>query len=200
MVRQLWSGWIHLLERAIESRIHYWATIATDAIAAAIFLVAGVLNANAAASLPMLMATMALGFLGWGLLEYALHRWILHGPPTVAQCGHMRHHAESRELLSTPIFVIAGWAMVFWLLLSLLLPPSLAAVLIGGTYAGYNYFAWVHHLQHHRPYLLARVGYFRGLARHHLTHHGRPTANFGISTGLWDRVFRTGVPAPRHDQ
>jgi hypothetical protein len=195
MVRCIWSAWIRLLERVIESPIHYWATLATDALAAAIFLAAGV--SKATASLPVLMATAMLGCLTWGLLEYALHRWILHGPITVARRAHMRHHYDSKDLISTPIFVIAVGAVGLWLLLSLLAPRSLTAVFVGGTYAGYNYFAWVHHLQHHHGPLLARVGYFRTLTDRHMVHHGAATSNFGISTGLWDRVFRTRVSDER---
>jgi hypothetical protein len=51
-----------------------------------------------------------------------------------------------------------------------------------GLYAGYNYFALVHHLQHHRGKDLAGVAYLRRLERLHVLHHHRQVVNFGIST------------------
>ncbi len=30
-----------------------------------------------------------------------------------------------------------------------------------------------------------------------MAHHYRDDANFGVSTGFWDRVFGTGASAPR---
>ena len=46
------------------------------------------------------------GFMSCGLLEYVVHRWVLHGPPSMARRGHAQHHAEPRALISTPLFVI----------------------------------------------------------------------------------------------
>ena len=45
-------------------------------------------------------------FMSYGLLEYVVHRWVLHGPPSLARRGHAQHHREPRALISTPLFVI----------------------------------------------------------------------------------------------
>lgn len=192
MVRAVWSAWIVFVERTIESRLHYWATLATDVVAATVFLTSGFFAAAVHPAMLSIMAT--LGYVTWGLLEYALHRWILHGPLTVARRGHMRHHANSTQLISTPIFVIVISATLIWLLLSVFLPRSIAAVFVGGMYVGYNCFAWIHHLQHHHAQFLSRFSYFRRLTRRHILHHNRASVNFGISTGVWDHVFRTCIP------
>ena len=63
-----------------------------------------------------------------------------------------------------------------------------------GLYAGCNYFALVHHLQHHRGKDLAGVAYLRRLERFHDLHHHRQVVNFGISTTIWDRPFGTFEP------
>ena len=70
------------------------------------------------------------------------------------------------------------------------------ALLVFGLYAGYDYFALVHHWQHHRGHGLARVGYLRRLERLHHVHHHRQVVNFGISTTIWDRLFGTFQPTP----
>jgi sterol desaturase/sphingolipid hydroxylase (fatty acid hydroxylase superfamily) len=134
------------------------------------------------------------GFMSWGLLEYVLHRWVLHGLPSMARRGHAQHHAEPRALISTPLFVIMTGALAIWGLLGLVLPAGLAALLVFGLYAGYNYFALVHHWQHHRGNDLACVAYLGRLERLHHLHHHRQVVNFGISTTIWDRLFGTFQP------
>ena len=85
-------------------------------------------------------------------------------------------------------------ALALWGLLGLVLPAGLAALLVFGLYAGYNYFALVHHRQHHRGKDLACVAYLRRLEQRHYLHHHRPVVNFGISTTIWDRLFGTFQP------
>jgi hypothetical protein len=85
------------------------------------------------------------GFLSSGLLEYIVHRWVLHGPPSMAKRGHAQHHAEPRALISTPLFVMMTGALAIWGVLGLVLPAGLAALLVFELYAAYNYFALVHH-------------------------------------------------------
>jgi sterol desaturase/sphingolipid hydroxylase (fatty acid hydroxylase superfamily) len=85
-------------------------------------------------------------------------------------------------------------ALVTWGLLGLVLPAGVAALLVFGLYAGYNYFALVHHWQHHRGNDLACVAYLGRLERLHHLHHHRQVVNFGISTTIWDRLFGTFQP------
>jgi sterol desaturase/sphingolipid hydroxylase (fatty acid hydroxylase superfamily) len=133
-------------------------------------------------------------FMSGGLLEYAVHRWVLHGPPSLARRGHAQHHAEPRALISTPLFVVMTGALAIWGLLGLVLPAGLAALLVFGLYARYNYFALVHHWQHHRGPELVCVAYLGRLQRLHHLHHHRQVVNFGISTTMWDRLFGTFQP------
>jgi sterol desaturase/sphingolipid hydroxylase (fatty acid hydroxylase superfamily) len=51
----------------------------------------------------------------------------------------------------------------------------------------------VHHLIHHRRGG-APAGYLQGLRISHLRHHYSPQqGNFGVTTGIWDRVFGTVI-------
>jgi sterol desaturase/sphingolipid hydroxylase (fatty acid hydroxylase superfamily) len=134
------------------------------------------------------------GFIAFGLLEYIVHRWLLHGPPSMARRGHTQHHADPRGLISTPIFVITALALAVWGVVGLAAPAGVAAFFVFGLYAGYNYFALVHHWQHHRRKDFEGVTYWRRLGRLHHLHHHRPDVNFGISTTMWDRLFDTFQP------
>ena len=170
------------LDRIVCSSANYWAAMLCDLAAALAFLALGLNRFSG----PWVVAggVVIAGFMSCGLLEYVVHRWVLHGPPSMARRGHAQHHAEPRALISTPLFVIMTGALAIWGLLGLVLPAGLAALLVFGLYAGYNYFALVHHWQHHRGNDLACVAYLGRLERLHHLHHHRQVVNFGISTTI----------------
>jgi sterol desaturase/sphingolipid hydroxylase (fatty acid hydroxylase superfamily) len=183
---------IGALDRMVCSAAHYWVAMLGDIAAALAFLALGLSRFSG----PWAVAggVAMLGFMSWGLIEYAVHRWVLHGPPSVARRGHAHHHSAPSALISTPLFVIMIGALAFWGLLRLVLPDGPAAFLVFGLYAGYNYFALVHHHQHHRGNFLGSVACLRRLERCHHLHHHRQDVNFGVSTTIWDRLFGTFQP------
>jgi sterol desaturase/sphingolipid hydroxylase (fatty acid hydroxylase superfamily) len=199
MATQSGSILLGAVDRMVYSPVNYWVVMLSDLAAALAFLALGLHRFSG----PWVMAggVVLAGFLSCGLLEYVVHRWVLHGPPSLARRGHAQHHAEPRALISTPLFVIMTGALALWGLLGLVLPAGLAALLVFGLYAGYNYFALVHHQQHHRGKDVACVAYWRRLEQLHHLHHHRPAVNFGISTTIWDRLFGTFKPthAPATD-
>jgi sterol desaturase/sphingolipid hydroxylase (fatty acid hydroxylase superfamily) len=180
------------LDRMVYSAANYWVVMLSDLAAALAFLVLGLYRFSG----PWVLAgaVVLVGFMSYGLLEYVVHRWVLHGPPSLARRGHAQHHAEPRALISTPLFVIMTGALAIWGLLGFVLPAGVAALLVFGLYAGYNNFALVHHWQHHRGKDVACVAYLRRLEHLHHLHHRRQIVNFGISTTIWDRLFRTFQP------
>ena len=182
------------LDRIVCSSANYWAATLSDLAAALAFLALGLHRFSG----PWIVASSVViaGFMSAGLLEYVLHRWVLHGPASMVKRGHAQHHADPRALISTPLFVIMTGALAIWGLLGLVFPAGVAALLVFGLYAGYNYFALVHHWQHHRGSDLACVAYWRRPERLHHLHHHRQVVNFGISTTMWDRLFGTFQRTP----
>jgi sterol desaturase/sphingolipid hydroxylase (fatty acid hydroxylase superfamily) len=134
----------------------------------------------------------ALGALAWTLVEYAMHRFLFHlrRAKTIAFIVHGHHHVSPRELsrlAATPVqlgslaLLLAG----FWQLAL----PSAWTLAMAGTLSGYLAYEALHHVAHHETPKNALV---RALARHHLKHHyEHPDACFGISSPLWDWIFRT---------
>ena len=90
--------------------------------------------------------SVIIGFIAWGFLEYVLHRWLLHGRPSMARRGHARHHADDTALISTPALVVMAAACATWATLSVVFPTDVACLLVFGLYAGYNHYALLHHL------------------------------------------------------
>ena len=143
-------------------------------------------------TLPVLFA----GWWFWSLLEYVLHRYVLHGPKTLAQEGHAHHHRDERALLASPLFVIPLFELLIWWLLSLVIGAMFAAFFVAGAATGYASFSMLHHLFHHRQGSRGTaasegVGLLGGLRKNHEVHHQYARYNFGTTTSFWDRVFGT---------
>ena len=132
---------------AFGGAINYYVAMAIDLAAALAFLGLGVLRFIGHPAVAVGVAL--LGFLSFGFLEYAVHRWVLHGPPSIARRGHRHHHAEPTALVATPFFVATVASIAIWQLLCLVSPAGAAALFVFGLYAGYNHFALFHHWVHH---------------------------------------------------
>jgi sterol desaturase/sphingolipid hydroxylase (fatty acid hydroxylase superfamily) len=143
---------------------------------------------------PLLLTVLA-GFLAWSLLEYLLHRFVLHGVEPF-RTMHARHHQRPRAhigiptLLSAPMFALLLFTPAWWWA-----GAWLAAALTLGLLLGYLTYAVTHHLCHFGPV------HGRWTWRHqlwHARHHQRSGAPgcFGVSHRFWDHVFGTAL-APR---
>jgi sterol desaturase/sphingolipid hydroxylase (fatty acid hydroxylase superfamily) len=144
------------------------------------------------------------GALGWTLLEYLLHRFVLHGLPPFKR-WHAEHHRRPAALIAAPTLLTAA------IFTTLLLLPAIwwlgawpAAALSFGLLNGYLGYGLTHHALHRpaasqRPLgpvqrWLRRRRQWHGL--HHRHTHNRPSfaasqGHFGVSSSFWDRVFRT---------
>jgi predicted transporter len=173
-----------LLERVTGSPINYWGAFIVDMVVAATFGWLGATRYDG--SLVLGVVLVGSGVLAWTLVEYFLHRWILHG---VLARDHARHHRDTQALIATPLMVIPFCAALIFTLAALASSIGAAAVFTFGWYVGYNYFVIVHHMQHFYPDVLARSALFERNLRLHELHHRHPDTHFGISNSLWDRAF-----------
>jgi cyclopropane-fatty-acyl-phospholipid synthase len=130
------------------------------------------------------------GLAAWTLVEYLLHRFVLHGVHPF-RAWHAEHHRRPRALIGTPTIVSAT------LITALVFVPSLwlsdawrACALTFGLLTGYLVYAIVHHATHHWH---ADRGWLRQAKRHHARHHSpmAAPARFGVTSSFWDVVFRT---------
>jgi dihydroceramide fatty acyl 2-hydroxylase len=141
----------------------------------------------------------AAGLAGWTLLEYLLHRFTFHFEPDpaselqrdLAWLIHGVHHDyphDADRLVMPP----AATALVSVPVLGLLwaaFGPRDAAGLYSGLTLGYVAYDLTHYWVHHGV-PKSRAG--RWLRRYHLAHHFREKeAAYGITSPLWDLIFRT---------
>jgi len=134
----------------------------------------------------------------WTLLEYLLHRFVLHHFPYLKEMHHS-HHVEEKAQIGTPTWLSLGvFALVVVLPSWLGLGDRLGSAVTAGLMAGYLWYISVHHIVHHwHP---GHSSYVYGLKRRHaLHHHADETANFGVSSSFWDHVFGTLVVAPSRE-
>lgn len=134
------------------------------------------------------------GMFAWTLLEYLLHRHVLHRLAPFVRM-HEQHHAHPNGLVGTPTWLslcaFAGLFLPLWLETD----ADVAGGLVAGLMLGYLWYVTVHHAVHH---MKAKPGSWLSGAklRHALHHRGNRPCNFGVSLGLWDKVFGSKHPTP----
>ncbi len=140
---------------------------------------------------PVIGIVVVVGLFSWTLLEYVLHRFVLHGIAPFKH-WHAEHHHRPYALIGTPT--------VFSLML-LLVGVFLPALLIGGIWRGggfalgviigYAVYSWMHHALHHWRAHTAWLKRHKRL--HAIHHHATSECNYGVITSFWDRVFGTHI-------
>lgn len=135
------------------------------------------------------------GLAAWTLLEYLLHRFVLHRVPPFKRL-HATHHQRPTALIGSPTLMTAT---LFGLLV---FAPSQAAfelwracALTLGMVSGYLAYTLIHHGVHHgrgiSPWLQRR-------RRWHGLHHRSAVQAvcFGVTSSFWDHIFGTVDGAP----
>jgi sterol desaturase/sphingolipid hydroxylase (fatty acid hydroxylase superfamily) len=138
-----------------------------------------------------------IGMLAWTFAEYILHRYVFHWTNDTAWGRrthfllHGVHHdyPNDKDRLVMPLLTSAPLAVIFYALFVGMLGRTLGEPVFAGFTVGYLFYDGTHYFVHHFV-PTGRWGKF--LRRHHLTHHHADhEGGFGVSTPLWDLVFRT---------
>ncbi len=142
----------------------------------------------------VLMALAIVGLAGWTLVEYLLHRLVLHRIEPF-RSWHAAHHRRPGALIASPTLLSATLLTLLVVLPGRwLLGPWPGAALACGVLVGYLAYTVTHHALHH--WRLDHAWLQHRKRAHALHHHLVEPASFGVTSGLWDRVFGT-VPRPQ---
>lgn len=137
-----------------------------------------------------------LGAFLWSFCEYGLHNWVGHlgrGKNAFSR-EHLEHHARVHYF--SPTFKKVISALVT---LAIISPLSIWLLNFAhglsfsiGFVVGYTSYEVLHRRLHtHAPWNF----YGRWARKHHFYHHfSGPHANHGVTSPLWDIVFRTLAP------
>jgi sterol desaturase/sphingolipid hydroxylase (fatty acid hydroxylase superfamily) len=135
------------------------------------------------------------GLLGWTLVEYVVHRFLLHRVLFFMRL-HDIHHRNQTKLVGTPTLLsVTLILLLVFLPLAFYLGSVTASGLTAGFSFGYILYALVHHWLHHWPSRGVRL--LRWLKKLHALHHrSGSTSNFGVTSPVWDVVFQTLLIKP----
>jgi sterol desaturase/sphingolipid hydroxylase (fatty acid hydroxylase superfamily) len=184
--KQRAAGSIFTLE---HSKAAYWADFVVYAA-----VIGGLTSSTCAPAArghwPMMLALAAAGLAAWTLVEYALHRFVLHGLEPF-KTWHGQHHERPTALISAPTALSATLITLLVFVPALIASSVWPAVsLTLGVTTGYLAYGVCHHATHHQR---ARGPWLKERKRWHAIHHRRAGRQcYGVTTTFWDRVFRTG--------
>ena len=144
-----------------------------------------------------LLVWAVIGYGLWTLTEYWLHRIVFHFEPEdglgaklhwLIHGVHHEHPNDRMRLVMPPALSIP-LGLLFFALFVLLFGTPAAYPLYAGLLIGYLGYDYTHyHLHHHAP----RTKLGRRLREQHMRHHFQDHRyGFGVSSPLWDVVFRT---------
>lgn len=133
------------------------------------------------------------GGVGWTLAEYLMHRFDGHGMKgrTRFSREHLAHHANG--MYFAPAHMKALMAIPVLLVMGALTVPLLGGLAGGAFTGGFMLTYLAYEVLHRRIHTHPPTGpYSRWARRHHLYHHFKsPRTNHGVTSPIWDHVFKT---------
>jgi hypothetical protein len=143
-------------------------------------------------------ALLLTGLLSWGLIEYAIHRWVLHRLPRTGgfnlpgNLTHLTHHADPQSLqrlnvqLGESIPICVAYCLLAWAATG---SWQSMTYLYTGLIAGYFFYEYLDFQAHHGTSRARFIQYFR---KYHLQHHHCDAkARYGVTSPLFDFIFGT---------
>ena len=169
---------------------------------AAFFLIRAIARAPMGGFPWYIPAGLLIGLLVWTLSEYLLHRFVFHFPAKsergqrVTFLFHGIHHAQPQiktRLVMPPVVSIplaaVFFALFYLIIVALLKAPLWFDPIFSAFIMGYLVYDMTHYATHHFP---MRSGYLKFIKRYHMQHHYKtPDRRYGVSSPIWDYVFRT---------
>jgi sterol desaturase/sphingolipid hydroxylase (fatty acid hydroxylase superfamily) len=152
---------------------------------------------------PLALVLLSLAGIGiWTLTEYWLHRLIFHWEPDNA-FGRRMHfiihgihhdHPNDKMRLVMPPSVSIPLAALFFGAFSLIFGEATFPI-FGGFILGYLAYDYTHYYVHH---FVPKSNLGKKLREQHMRHHFQDHRfGYGVSSPLWDVVFRT-LPGKRN--
>ena len=159
-----------------------------------------------------------IGLLIWTFIEYLLHRFAFHAPDEIMQETHeisaglelnqavipelptLRHviyfifhgvhheyPSDSKRLVMPPVASLP-MGLVAWVIFSLIFGEK-AIPAFAGLLTGYLIYDTTHFVLHHKS---VPTAFGKLIKKAHMRHHFlEPDEDYGVSSPLWDIVFRT---------
>ena len=139
-----------------------------------------------------------LGLFIWTFVEYVMHRFVFHYMPKDKPWAlrmhfifHGVHHdypSDAKRLVLPPSVSIP-LAAIFYFLFQAILPLNYIWGFFPGFLLGYLVYDISHYAIHHFNF---KGNIWKKIKQHHMLHHYQdPDKGYGVSSPLWDKVFRS---------
>lgn len=141
-----------------------------------------------------------LGLFVWTITEYIMHRFVFHLKPNenwewakrlhfIMHGVHHDYPSDAKRLVLPPSLSIP-LATGFYFLFKWILPADNVFGFFPGFILGYLFYDISHYAMHHFNF---KSGLFKKIKQHHMLHHYQdPDRGYGVSSPLWDKIFRSG--------
>ena len=133
----------------------------------------------------------------WTFVEYVMHRFLFHYMPDKPWAlrlhfiFHGVHHdypSDAKRLVLPPSVSIP-LALGFYFLFNALLPVNYIFGFFPGFILGYLVYDLSHYAIHHFNF---KGSIWKKIKQHHMLHHYQdPDKGYGVSSPLWDKIFRS---------
>ncbi len=138
-----------------------------------------------------------IGLVAWTFTEYTLHRFVFHFNAQ-SKIGkrfvflfHGLHHDDPQDptrLVMPPVPAILIVALL-WQLFALIVPAERMNIFMAFFLIGYLCYDYIHYATHHFK-MTSPIGKY--LRKYHLQHHyAGERSKYGVSSPLWDYIFKT---------
>jgi len=191
--RMFKAGWMEAL-----SKVHFTVPLIIYVPVVAYFVYR---SSSMGISWTALLGYFALGIFLWSIAEYLLHRFVFHFEPSSGWgqrlhfIFHGVHHDFPRDALRLvmPPSASIPLAFGFYFLFTLFFHDKAHLwAFYPGFVTGYLIYDMTHYAIHHANF---KSGLFKRIKQHHMLHHyDNPTKGFGVSSSLWDFIFRSEFP------
>lgn len=145
----------------------------------------------------LILGLYAGGIFTWSLMEYILHRFLFHYKPPgkigarIHFIFHGVHHDypnDAMRLVMPPVMSVP-LAIIFYFLFKLVLGETMVFPFFAGFVSGYLFYDISHFAIHHFNF---KNKFWLNIKKHHMFHHYKePAKGYGVSSKLWDKVFKT---------
>lgn len=131
------------------------------------------------------------------LAGYLWHRYCAHNDLTLTSLrkSHQHHHRSELDDDGIDDFI---WLLFFYFIFAISIvmltvmgyvPVNFGFILIFTVLAVYILNLYLHSAYHQKDHPLNQYNWFKELKATHFLHHKYPDKNYGISNGLFDRLF-----------
>lgn len=173
---------------------HIAAPLMIFGVIAAVMIYFGIFEK--AFGVPLMILLFVAGVFFFSLVEYLMHRYLYHIPATserkkkIAYTMHGVHHdypKDKSRLAMPPVLSLIIASVLFVIYRAVL--GDLVFGFLAGFLVGYAAYLGVHYSVHA---FKVPDNFLKTLWYHHSIHHYRePDRAFGVSSPLWDHIFRT---------